>query len=107
MHPSLRLANQARQPLIRFLGKRQWPSKPEEQHPHPFAPQELKERFGEFVKKFQTAPAAAASGSGAAKKSSSSAKVFEEFWQAPSRFWKHDLEEWEIDLVQSGGATRH
>ena len=52
------------------------------------------------MKKFQSAPAAAASGTAAAKKSSSNGQVFEEFWQAPSRFWKHSLEEWEIDLVQ-------
>ncbi|KAI0773670.1 hypothetical protein C8Q74DRAFT_1265952 [Fomes fomentarius] len=103
MHPSLRVANVHR-PLIRFLGKRQWPSKPEVQHPHPFAPSELKEHFADFVKKFQNA---ASSGSAPAKKSSSSEHglVFEEFWQAPARLWKRDLADWEIDLVHSGGAS--
>ncbi|KAI0758946.1 hypothetical protein C8Q74DRAFT_1301013 [Fomes fomentarius] len=100
MLPSLRVAN-AHRPLIHFLGKRQWPSKLGEQHPHPFAPNDLKEHFADFVKKFQTA-ASASSSSGAtpAKKSSSSnGPVFEEFWQAPARLWKRDLADWEIDLV--------
>ncbi|PIL36590.1 hypothetical protein GSI_00279 [Ganoderma sinense ZZ0214-1] len=109
MHPSLRLAN-ARQPLIRFLGKRQWPTKPEEQHPHPFAPPEFKQHFSDFLKKFQSTPAAASSAgasAGSAKKAEGGGQVFAEFWQAPSRLWKRELEEWEIELVQSGGATRH
>ncbi|KAI1788931.1 hypothetical protein LXA43DRAFT_893773 [Ganoderma leucocontextum] len=108
MHPSLRVAN-ARQPLIRFLGKRQWPTKPEEQHPHPFAPPELKQHFSDFLKKFQSTPAVASSVSASASSANkaSGGQVFEEFWQAPARLWKHDLEEWEIELVQSGGATRH
>ncbi|KAI0751672.1 hypothetical protein C8Q80DRAFT_592450 [Daedaleopsis nitida] len=103
MHPSLRVAN-AHKPLIRFLGKRQWPAKPEEQHPHPFAPSELKQHFSDFVKKFQSA---SSTGPAPSKNSSSSgnAQVFEEFWQAPARFWKRDLEDWEIDLVHSGGAS--
>lgn len=80
-------------------------TEPEEQHPHPFAPPELKQHFSDFLKKFQGTPAAASSaGAGAsassAKKTESSGQVFEDFWQAPSRLWKRELEEWEIDLVQ-------
>ena len=26
--------------------------------------------------------------------------AFEDFWQAPSRYWKRELDDWEIDLVQ-------
>ncbi|KAI0687353.1 hypothetical protein C8Q76DRAFT_772228 [Earliella scabrosa] len=105
MHPTLRLAN-ARRPLIRFLGRRQWPSKPEEQHPHPFAPPELKEHFAEFVKKFQSATASLSGPAPAKKSTSANGPVYEEFWQAPARFWKRELQDWEIDLVHSGGASR-
>ncbi|KAH9921563.1 uncharacterized protein BXZ73DRAFT_104446 [Epithele typhae] len=105
MHPSLRLAN-VHKPMIRFLGKRQWPSHPEPQHAHPFAPPELQQKFSEFVKKFQGGSTSSASSS-AAKSKSSGGQVFEEFWQAPARFWKRELQEWEVDLVQSGGASRH
>ncbi|TFK81626.1 hypothetical protein K466DRAFT_557675 [Polyporus arcularius HHB13444] len=106
MHPSLRLAN-AHKPLIRFIGKRQWSAKPEEQHPHPFAPPELKQHFADFLKKFQSSPKASTSGStSSAKKSgSSNGLVYEEFWQAPARYWKRELQDWEIELVQSGGAS--
>ncbi|KZP14138.1 hypothetical protein FIBSPDRAFT_684628, partial [Athelia psychrophila] len=50
MHPSVRVLN-ARKPLIQFIGKRSWPSNPE-QHAHPAAPEELKKSFGDFLKKF-------------------------------------------------------
>ncbi|KAI0352786.1 hypothetical protein OH77DRAFT_1408523 [Trametes cingulata] len=113
MLPSLRLAN-AHKPLIRFLGRRQWPSKPEEQHPHPFAPQELKQHFSDFLKKFESSSSAASGGpTSAAPKASSPSKsgakgpVYQDFWQAPPRLWKHDLKDWEIELVQSGGASLH
>ncbi|RPD62130.1 hypothetical protein L226DRAFT_79447 [Lentinus tigrinus ALCF2SS1-7] len=105
MLPTLRLAN-ARKPLIRFIGKRQWPSKPEEQHPHPFAPPELKQHFADFLKKFQSSSATSSS-SATAKNGSATGPVYEEFWQAPARYRKRELEEWEIDLVQSGGASVH
>jgi len=50
MNPSVRLAA-AHRPLIRFLGKRSWPSTSNVQHAHPAAPEELKKSFGEFLKK--------------------------------------------------------
>jgi small subunit ribosomal protein YMR-31 len=72
MHPSTRLLSaQARKPLIQFIGKRQWPTceqcffgrlasicsivgtAPEEAHPHPFAPNEIKNAFQDFVKTIQ------------------------------------------------------
>ncbi|KAI0759705.1 hypothetical protein BD413DRAFT_487365 [Trametes elegans] len=110
MLPTLRLAN-AHKPLIRFIGKRQWPAKPEEQHPHPFAPPELKQQFSDFLKKFQSSPSAAPAGPSSSSASSSTSgsqgPVFQEFWQAPPRLWKHELQEWEIELVQSGGASLH
>ena len=33
------------------------------------------------------------------KSSSATGPVYEEFWQAPARFWKRELQDWEIDLV--------
>ncbi|CCM03575.1 uncharacterized protein FIBRA_05711 [Fibroporia radiculosa] len=110
MHPSLRLcsAGSVRQPLIHFLGKRQWPATPEAPHAHAFAPPELKQSFAEFVKKYKASGSSASSTSTASSsKSREGAQVFSEFWQAPERFWKHDLEEWEIELVETGGASRH
>jgi len=111
MRPSLRLCSAARvrQPLIHFVGKRQWPTTPEAQHAHPAAPPELKQAFSDFLKKFQ-ASAVSSSPAGSVKTSSSRKdgdQVFEEFWQAPARFWKHDLEDWEIELVSTGGASLH
>ncbi|KAI0366235.1 hypothetical protein BV20DRAFT_664923 [Pilatotrama ljubarskyi] len=112
MLPSLRLAN-AHKPLIRFIGRRQWPSKPEEQHPHPFAPPELKQHFSDFLKKFESSSSAPSGGPSSATASSSASKsgakgpVYQEFWQAPARLWKRELKDWEIELVQSGGASLH
>ncbi|CDO78059.1 hypothetical protein BN946_scf184826.g4 [Trametes cinnabarina] len=109
MRPSLRLAN-IHKPLIRFLGRRQWPAKPEEPHPHPFASPEAKEHFQDFLKKFQSSSSASASsGSTAASSSKGGPKgpVYQEFWQAPPRYWKRELQEWEIELVQTGGASLH
>ncbi|KAI0676665.1 hypothetical protein C8Q78DRAFT_1065414 [Trametes maxima] len=105
MLPSLRLAN-AHKPLIRFLGKRQWPAKPEAQHPHPFAPPEAKQHFADFLKKFQSSSSSAPA-SGSTVLSSNNGATFQEFWQAPPRLWKRELQDWEIELVQSGGASLH
>jgi len=95
-----------RQPLIKFLGKRTYPSHPEAPHAHPAAPAELKQRFSEFVKTSETSTSSPATKP--VKKSDSSA--FPEFWEAPERFWKprgKELEEFEIDAILSGGASLH
>ncbi|RDB15488.1 hypothetical protein Hypma_004185 [Hypsizygus marmoreus] len=99
MHPSLRVCSaRAHQPLIRFLGKRTYPSTPSTPHAHPAAPAELKKRFEEL---FSTSEA-----SGSAPVASSGSKVvFAEFWEAPERFWKRDIEDSEIDAILSGGAS--
>ncbi|OBZ66638.1 hypothetical protein A0H81_13399 [Grifola frondosa] len=95
MHPSLRLCNaasKARTPLIRFVGKRQWPSTPEAPQAHPFAP----------------ASASSALNPTPAKASAQAdVPVYDEFWEAPERLWKHDLEEAEIEAILSGGASLH
>ncbi|KAI0311597.1 hypothetical protein OF83DRAFT_744182, partial [Amylostereum chailletii] len=50
MLPSLRLcAEHGHKPLIRFLGKRSWPSTPSPQRPHPAAPQQFKDAFPDFL----------------------------------------------------------
>ncbi|KAI0693489.1 hypothetical protein BC835DRAFT_1072493 [Cytidiella melzeri] len=89
MHPSLRLANatphRVHKPLIHFIGKRQWPSAPQPQHPHPQAPADLQKSFSEFL--------------------TGGAQVFTDFWQAPQRFWKRELSEAEIEVITSGGAS--
>ncbi|KAF9817641.1 hypothetical protein IEO21_03297 [Rhodonia placenta] len=105
MHPSLRLctAGRARQPLIHFIGRRQWPSTPEAPHAHPAAPLEQKQSFSDFLKKFNASVSSSSTPSAASPSTSSrkeGAQVFQEFWQAPERFWKHDLKDWEIELVE-------
>ncbi|OSD01706.1 hypothetical protein PYCCODRAFT_465550 [Trametes coccinea BRFM310] len=107
MLPSLRLAN-VHKPLIRFLGRRQWPAHPEEPHPHPFAPPEAKQHFQDFLKKFQSSsPASASSPASSSSKSGAKGQVYQDFWQAPPRYWKRELQDWEIELVQTGGASLH
>ncbi|KAF8887595.1 hypothetical protein BD779DRAFT_1440831 [Infundibulicybe gibba] len=93
MHPSIRvLSSSTRQPLIKFLGKRTWPSTPESPHPHPAAPVELKKTFSDFVKKVETPTAAP----------SSQKAAHHEYWEAPERFWNpkvREIEEQEIEAI--------
>ncbi|KIM84052.1 hypothetical protein PILCRDRAFT_819082 [Piloderma croceum F 1598] len=106
MHPSLRVLN-ARKPLISFIGKRSWPSKPESQHPHPAAPSELQQTFSDFVKKFESSSSSVSPSNGA---NGGSKEAFGEFWEAPARFWRpriRELEDGEIDAISSGGASLH
>ncbi|KAH9843643.1 uncharacterized protein C8Q71DRAFT_729423 [Rhodofomes roseus] len=114
MHPSLRLCASAapRQPLIHFAGKRQWKSKAP--RPHPLATPDLKSAFTDSLRKTQASVSESSvvdKGSSSAGPAQSQAKgenaqVFGNFWEAPERYWKHDLEEWEVDLVATGGASR-
>ncbi|PPQ95498.1 hypothetical protein CVT26_008526 [Gymnopilus dilepis] len=98
MHPTLRCCAAARvhTPLIRFLGKRTYPSSPDARHPHPAAPAEFKQRFSEFLNKMNS------SGSSEAASKSSGPTVYTEFWEAPPKFWNYKarhLEEAEIEAV--------
>ncbi|KAJ6583179.1 hypothetical protein B0H10DRAFT_2097769 [Mycena sp. CBHHK59/15] len=99
MHASLRvLAARVHQPLIKFPGKRSWPSTPDTPHAHPAAPPEFKKRYSDA--------AAAAPPAGTGKGNASSTVL--EFWEAPERFWRprvRELEEGEIEAVLSGGAS--
>ena len=66
------------------------------QHAHPAAPEELKKSFGEFLKKFQSPVRTNGNGS------SSGARVYQEYWEAPSRYWNSrvkKISEEEIDAV--------
>jgi len=87
-------------PLIRFLGKRTWPSGPESPHPHPAAPTEIQKRFAEFTK--------SSAWSSSADSQNTSKNIHSEFWDAPTRFWRpkvRELEDAEIDVIMSGGAA--
>ena len=62
-------------------------------HPHPYAPAEIIQAFGEFLSKSQ--PAAHSSNA----KDTGGAQAYEEFWHAPERLWRHDIEEVEIEAI--------
>jgi len=105
MHPSLRCCSaRAHTPLIKFLGKRSYPSTPDVPHPHPAAPIEFKQRFSEFLAKMNSSTTSES----AVKPSSDT--VFNDFWEAPPRFWKPKvrlLEEDEMNAIMSGGASSY
>jgi len=96
-HPSFPvLSARAHKPLISFIGKRIWPSSLTPAHPHPAAPPECRKTF-----------------SGNPQQTPNTAETteqpsFRDFWDAPARIWRpkhHELQELEIDAIQSGGAS--
>jgi len=95
------LSSRGYQPLIKFLGKRVFPSAPSTPHAHPAAPVELQQRFSE-LKKFEASETRSDKGRGAAS--------FSEFWEAPERFWRpkaREITDAEVDAILSGGASLH
>ncbi|KAL0949117.1 hypothetical protein HGRIS_009204 [Hohenbuehelia grisea] len=100
MIPTLRVcSSRVHQPLIKFLGRRSWPSTPESPHAHAFAPGGTMPR--------STSSAQSSSPTNSATKSSGK-PVYAEFWEAPERFWRprvRELPEWEIEAVLTGGAS--
>ncbi|KAF9446727.1 hypothetical protein P691DRAFT_672925 [Macrolepiota fuliginosa MF-IS2] len=104
MFPSLRaFAARSHQPLIRFIGRRQWPSGTEAPHPHPAAPVELREHFTDFVKNRQSLNTTVSE----AKADGTS---YAHFWEAPSKYWKprgRELDESEMEAIMSGGASSY
>ncbi|KAK7030617.1 hypothetical protein R3P38DRAFT_2929537 [Favolaschia claudopus] len=97
MHITIRALASHRQPLIKFIGKRSWPSTHDAPHAHPAAPPEFQKRHYDDV---------APSKSPSERKNSGGAAL--EFWQVPERFWNprgRELEEREISAVLSGGAS--
>ncbi|KAL1747786.1 hypothetical protein HDZ31DRAFT_31111 [Schizophyllum fasciatum] len=93
---SVRGMARVHQPLIKFVGKRNWPSTTEPPHAHPFAPKEYAKAFHQ-----ESSDASAAS-------ATSSGGAVSEFWEAPERFWRpriRQLQDWEIEAITSGGAS--
>lgn len=91
---SVRGMARVHQPLIKFVGKRSWPSN-EPAHAHPAAPKEYAKAFHQD----SSAPSETKAGKSGA---------VAEFWEAPERFWRpriRQLEDWEIDAISTGGAS--
>ncbi|KZV64587.1 hypothetical protein PENSPDRAFT_656421 [Peniophora sp. CONT] len=104
MHPTLRSLEHVHKPLIRFLGKHQWSS--EAPHAHPSAPKEIADKFKQL---FSSRASSGSSGSGSAKNAQSSGGALE-FWEVPDRLFRpriRRIDDWEIDAVQTGGASLH
>jgi small subunit ribosomal protein YMR-31 len=115
MIPSLRsCAARSHQPLIRFVGKRQWPSgkrliplhepflipfpATEPPHPHPAASAEIREQFADFLKKRLGRSSDSATRHGA----NASTVIYNNFWEAPIKFWKprvRELDDWEMESI--------
>lgn len=53
-----------------------------------------------FKSSSSSSPASSASAGQSASKSSGNGTVYQDFWQAPPRLWKRELQDWEIELVQ-------
>ncbi|KAF8907164.1 hypothetical protein CPB85DRAFT_1311925 [Mucidula mucida] len=105
MHPS---ARRAYTPLIKFIGKRTWPSGmysafaaltcsaisgPTPPHAHP-AGVPLPAGFSKSVPEHGPS------------KSSAGPAIFSEFWDAPKRFWMRELSADEMTAIESGGASK-
>jgi len=95
--------------LIKFPDRKQ-PQAPHTPHPHPSAPREIKETFNEFLKKIEVSSSDPAQGLGKHESAASRKQgqgTAPNFWEeGVSRYWNPiPLEEWEIEAVESGGAT--
>jgi small subunit ribosomal protein YMR-31 len=69
---------------------------PEQPHAHPAAPQNIKDAFPGFLKKFN-ASESGTSGGGSSKKEA--ATLYNEFWEAPSRYWVKNMSEDEMEAI--------
>ncbi|KAF7416196.1 hypothetical protein PC9H_002460 [Pleurotus ostreatus] len=96
------------QPLIKFIGRRQWPSTPEIPHFHPAAPVDLRDKSAIISKAVSQLTSSPSPSSSSSKSSGSGKQVYSEFWEAPERFWKPRVRyvpDFEIDAILSGGAS--
>ncbi|KAI9572457.1 hypothetical protein HD554DRAFT_2168114 [Boletus coccyginus] len=97
LRPSLPvLSARAHKPLISFIGKRISPASLATAHPHPAAPPDYRKTFSDILP--QTSHTAGTTGQ----------PSFRDFWDAPARFWRpkhHKVQEFEIDAIQTGGAS--
>lgn len=110
------LQGHVHRPLIRFLGKRHFPSSlflfdissfslilpfvaPDSPHPHPAAPADIVTRFKEFQKRSNSSTPSSLSL--ATRQEASGSRSYQEFWEAPARFWKSSriVEDVEMDAV--------
>ncbi|KAF8629591.1 hypothetical protein AX15_003337 [Amanita polypyramis BW_CC] len=98
MYPSFRIFSaRAHQPLIKFLGKRSWPSALETPHPHLATVAGLKHQFAALTPTQPSTVSAA-----------SSRATFNYFWEIPERLRyskARELGKVEMDAVMSGGAS--
>ncbi|KAF6762525.1 hypothetical protein DFP72DRAFT_1164455 [Ephemerocybe angulata] len=102
MRASIRVASQFRQPLIKFIGKRQFPSQPDVPHPHPQAPPDFQRVFG------AQSSSTSATAKSESPKEESLVSSYSQFWEAPPRYWNyraHVPEDAEIESIMSGGAS--
>ncbi|KAG6873998.1 hypothetical protein C0995_007955 [Termitomyces sp. Mi166 len=75
------------------------PPAPSVSHPHPAAPAEIKNQFSEFLKKIEASVKTSST-------TPASAGVLKNFWEAPERLWKQDIEEAEIEAILDTKTSR-
>ncbi|KAG8711995.1 hypothetical protein FRC11_001281 [Ceratobasidium sp. 423] len=95
-------AARVHKPMIHFLGKRPIPLEPHVPAPHPAAPPEARTTFEEFRRKFKAYQHPAPR-----KVKNEDVRVYNDIWDAPSRFWRDRLavSDREVKAIMSGGAA--
>ncbi|KAF8759569.1 Protein required for actin cytoskeleton organization and cell cycle progression [Rhizoctonia solani] len=83
---SVAAAARVHKPMIHFLGKRNMPTEPHVPAPHPAAPPESRTTFEEFRRKFKAYQSPAPR-----KSHNEDVQVYNDIWDAPSRFWRNQL----------------
>ncbi|KAF8644331.1 hypothetical protein AX16_008539 [Volvariella volvacea WC 439] len=103
MHTTpIRLAR-AHQPLIKFIGKHHF--SPHAPTAHPAAPPEIKQNFASFLKRSQASASSSSTSSSASSSRGDNVTVYNEWWEAPERYWTRELSKAEINAIMSGGAS--
>ncbi|KAJ1308312.1 hypothetical protein OPQ81_004024 [Rhizoctonia solani] len=97
-------AARVHKPMIHFLGKRTIPTEPHVPAPHPAAPPEVRTTFAEFRSKFKAYQSPAPR-----KSQNDQVRVYNDIWDAPSRFWRDrvPITEREVNAIMSGGAAAY
>ncbi|TFL05898.1 hypothetical protein BDV98DRAFT_239621 [Pterulicium gracile] len=104
MHASPRLL---RHPLIKFIGKRTWPSGSEAPNSHPAAPADLQKRFKELFSSSSTSSKPQPSTTKSSSKQSQSGSSIS-FWDAPTRLTRpRAYADGEMNAITSGGASSY
>jgi uncharacterized protein YfaP (DUF2135 family) len=84
--------------VLTFTG----PAAPASQHPHPAAPKESADAFGDFLRKFNSSASATSKKPSATSSGSSSGRALE-FWETPDRLFmprSRIIRDWEIEAVE-------